>query len=112
MSSKKSKKTGIVTYEEGMDSAATDPEQTEAVSESPEKKTRKPNLSDMDFVTAYLDSKSNSELMEKTGLSSASVFLRRKKLIAAGVKLEKYGRASKGVDVDALNATIESRQQS
>ena len=107
--SKKSKKSDdAIQTAEDSDLADSSVSEVESTAEN---KSRKPNLSDLDYVNAYLDCKSNAELQAKTGLSSASIFIRRKKLMEAGVKLEKYGHAKgKGVDVDALNAAIESRK--
>jgi len=78
---------------------------------SDEKKTR---VSDVDFVKACLDSKSNDEVASKVGLKKLSVAQRANKLRKAGVQLPKYPKAYKGggvkkvTDVAGLNDLVAS----
>ena len=63
-----------------------------------------PRIANMDFVKAYHAVESYEELASKLGLSPDSVASRASKLRKLGVILPPFKRASKGIDVAALNA--------
>lgn len=82
--------------------------QDQAQTEKPKRRT----VSDTDFVLAWRDSTSVSQVAEKLGLKDASVRQRFKLLVAAGVPLPKFarkksgGKSKKVVDVVNLTALL------
>ena len=63
-------------------------------------------LTDVEFVTAWIKASNYEEIVATTGLSRTSIQARAAKLRKAGVKLPKYGRVHKVVDVKGLNELI------
>jgi hypothetical protein len=68
-------------------------------------------LTDEQFVTAWATSKSLDEVAKKTKLVKISVQARASRLRKLGVKLAKFSRRRKIVDVDKLNKLLKRLQK-
>jgi hypothetical protein len=66
----------------------------------------KPQVTDVDFVKACVNSKTAEAVASATGLKHSTVLSRAAKLRKAGVNLPEFDRAKKVLDVKALNALI------
>jgi hypothetical protein len=65
----------------------------------------KTQISNVDFVKAYIASESSEELAANTGLTIESARSRAAKLRKAGVALPKFDR-KREIDITGLNAII------
>ncbi len=76
--------------------------------------TKKTQIPAEAFVRAYQAASSVAEVSAALGLKPASVSQRANSLRKQNVNLKKFedGRGGKRLDIDALNATIESLSQS
>jgi hypothetical protein len=61
------------------------------------------SLSDIEFVTAWAKAATLSEAIAATGMTRISAQARASKLRKAGVKLRRFGRPKKTIDVKGLN---------
>ena len=68
---------------------------------------KRKHISDVDFVTAWTKAAALEDVVAATGLGRLSAQARASKLRKAGVRLRRFGRAKKVVDVKGLNALIE-----
>jgi hypothetical protein len=64
---------------------------------------RKRRLNDVEFVTAWAKAGSPDEVVAATGMSRVGAQARASKLRKAGVKLRRFGRGRRAIDVKGLN---------
>jgi DNA-directed RNA polymerase specialized sigma24 family protein len=69
-------------------------------------KTAKPQVSNENFVLAYIRSTTYAELAARVGLTESTAKARAARLRKAGVQLAKYARKVPALDVSALNDLI------
>ena len=61
------------------------------------------SLSDVEFVTAWVKADTLASAVAATGMTRISAQARASKLRKAGVKLRRFGRPKKTIDVKGLN---------
>jgi hypothetical protein len=69
------------------------------------------NVTDEDFVTAWVGSKTLAEVAETTGMGIPGCRLRAMVLRKAGVGLKKFTRTPRVVDVKGLNALVKELEK-
>jgi len=68
-------------------------------------------LSAEEFVTAWMESHTIEEVVERTGMQRAAINQRIYGLRKKGVKLPRLSRLSRAIDVDGLNELIKRYEQ-
>jgi hypothetical protein len=63
-------------------------------------------IDDVQFVTAYAKAKSLDQLASDLGIAKPTLQVRASKLRKLGVKLPKFSKPKKVVDVEKLNAIL------
>jgi formylmethanofuran dehydrogenase subunit B len=64
-------------------------------------------LTDVEFVTAWAKAKTLTDVVAATGLQRISVQARASRLRKAGVRLRRFARSKKKIDVQGLNKIID-----
>ena len=67
---------------------------------------KRKQVSDVEFVNAWMKSSNYAEVLDLLGMAKQSIQARAAHLRKVGVKLPKYGRQRRMVDVKGLNELI------